>query len=98
MVDVLKGLPQEVAEIIEYKEWSIKSAEGVGMFVERKGRVLPLGALMRNWFSKALSLPLKNSMTRFLRELIRMSRRWYCRALSTKRRRSTNRAVGSPEH
>jgi len=41
MVDVLKGLPQEVAEIIEYKEWSIKNAEGVGMFVERKGRVLP---------------------------------------------------------
>jgi hypothetical protein len=41
MVDVLNTLPPEVKEFIEYKEWSIKNAEGINMFVERKGRVLP---------------------------------------------------------
>ncbi|MHB0980459.1 MAG: hypothetical protein ACYC5Q_10405 [Thermoleophilia bacterium] len=41
MVDVLNTLPADVKEFIEYKEWSIKNPEGIGMFLERKGRVLP---------------------------------------------------------
>jgi hypothetical protein len=41
MVDVLNTLEPEVKEQIDYKEWSIKNAEGIGMFMERKGRVLP---------------------------------------------------------
>ncbi len=41
MVDVLNSLSPEVKDIIDYKEWSIKNAEGIGMFMERKGRVLP---------------------------------------------------------
>lgn len=41
MVDVLKTLPDEVTDFIEYKEWSIKNEEGIGKFVERQGRVLP---------------------------------------------------------
>ena len=28
-------------EQIDYKEWSIKNADGINMFMERKGRVLP---------------------------------------------------------
>lgn len=41
MVDVLNTLPDDVKAFIDYKEWSIKNPEGIGMFVERKGRVLP---------------------------------------------------------
>lgn len=41
MVDVLNTLPPEVKDIIEYKEWSIKNAEGIQMFMARKGKVLP---------------------------------------------------------
>jgi hypothetical protein len=41
MVDVLNTLPDEVKDFIDYKEWSIKNAEGINMFVTRKGRVLP---------------------------------------------------------
>ena len=41
MVDVLNALSPEVKEFIDYKEWSIKNPEGIGMFLERKGRVLP---------------------------------------------------------
>jgi hypothetical protein len=42
MVDVLNTfLPPEVRAFIEYKEWSIKTAQGVKMFVERGGRVVP---------------------------------------------------------
>jgi hypothetical protein len=41
MVDVLNSLPPEVKDFIDYKEWSIKNADGINMFVTRKGRVLP---------------------------------------------------------
>ena len=41
MVDVLNTLPDDVKDFIEYKEWSIKNADGINMFVARKGRVLP---------------------------------------------------------
>ena len=42
MVDVLNTfLPPEVRAFIEYKEWSIKTTEGVHMFVERGGKVIP---------------------------------------------------------
>lgn len=42
MVDVLNTfLPAEVRTFIEYKEWSIKTTEGVHMFVERGGKVIP---------------------------------------------------------
>ena len=42
MVDVLNTfLPPEVREFIEYKEWSIKTREGVDVFVARGGRVIP---------------------------------------------------------
>ena len=41
MVDVLNTLEPEAREQIDYKEWSIKNADGINMFVERKGRVLP---------------------------------------------------------
>lgn len=41
MVDVLNTLPPEVKDFIEYKEWSIKSPEGIQMFMSRKGKVLP---------------------------------------------------------
>jgi hypothetical protein len=41
MVDVLNTLPAEVKDFIEYKEWSIKTPEGIQMFMARKGKVLP---------------------------------------------------------
>ncbi|GAB4257524.1 MAG: hypothetical protein Kow00129_17510 [Thermoleophilia bacterium] len=42
MVDVLETfLPPEVREFVDYKEWSIKSEEGVRIFTERGGKVIP---------------------------------------------------------
>ncbi|HZJ02517.1 MAG TPA: hypothetical protein VFE20_02375 [Thermoleophilia bacterium] len=42
MVDVLETfLPSEVREFVEYREVSIKTAEGVALFDERQGRVIP---------------------------------------------------------
>ncbi|NOX33042.1 MAG: hypothetical protein GXP56_04800 [Deltaproteobacteria bacterium] len=41
MMESMAAMPQEVQEIIEYKEWSIKNKTGIGKFMELKGKVLP---------------------------------------------------------
>ena len=41
MMETIAALPDEVQAIIEYKEWSIKTQEGIGKFTELKGKVLP---------------------------------------------------------
>jgi hypothetical protein len=41
MMESLAGMPDDVQEMIEYKEWSIKGNEGIGKFIELKGKVLP---------------------------------------------------------
>jgi hypothetical protein len=41
MMESIAALPDEVQDMIEYKEWSIKTKEGVGKFTEMKGKVLP---------------------------------------------------------
>ena len=42
MVDVLETfLPAEIRYFVEYREISIKTAEGVALFNERQGRVIP---------------------------------------------------------
>jgi hypothetical protein len=42
MVDVLENnLRPEVKAEIEYREWSIKTREGVQIFGERQGKVVP---------------------------------------------------------
>lgn len=41
MMESIAALPDDVQEMIEYKEWSIKTKEGVGKFMEMKGKVLP---------------------------------------------------------
>ena len=41
MMESIAALPDEVQEMIEYSEWSIKTQEGIGKFMELKGRVLP---------------------------------------------------------
>jgi hypothetical protein len=45
MMESIAALPREIQEIIEYKEWSIKNKEGIGKFIEMKGRVLPTIAI-----------------------------------------------------
>jgi hypothetical protein len=45
MMESIAALPQEIQEIIEYKEWSIKNKEGIGKFIEMKGKVLPTIAI-----------------------------------------------------
>jgi hypothetical protein len=45
MMESIAALPKEIQEIIEYKEWSIKNKEGIGKFIEMKGRVLPTIAI-----------------------------------------------------
>lgn len=41
MMESIAALPQDVQEMIEYREWSIKSKDGIGKFTELKGKVLP---------------------------------------------------------
>lgn len=41
MMESMAAMPQEVQDIIEYKEWSVKTKEGVAKFTAMKGKVLP---------------------------------------------------------
>lgn len=41
MMESIAAMPKEIQEIIEYKEWSIKNKDGIGKFLELKGKVLP---------------------------------------------------------
>lgn len=41
MMESIAALPKDVQEMIVYKEWSIKNKDGVGKFIELKGKVLP---------------------------------------------------------
>lgn len=41
MMESIAAMPAEVQDMIEYSEWSIKNKEGIGKFLELKGRVLP---------------------------------------------------------
>ena len=41
MMESIAALPVDVQQVIEYKEWSIKSKAGINMFTKLKGKVLP---------------------------------------------------------
>ncbi|MFC1876719.1 hypothetical protein ACFL2E_05540 [Thermodesulfobacteriota bacterium] len=41
MMESIAALPVDVQQVIEYKEWSIKTKGGIGMFTKLKGKVLP---------------------------------------------------------
>jgi hypothetical protein len=41
MTEAIAALPEDVQALIEYKEWSINTKEGIGKFLELKGKVLP---------------------------------------------------------
>lgn len=41
MLESVADLPAEIKDKIEYREWNIKSKEGINKFLELKGRVLP---------------------------------------------------------
>ncbi len=45
MMEAIAALPREIQDVIEYKEWSIKNKEGIGKFIEMKGKVLPTIAI-----------------------------------------------------
>ena len=48
MTESIAALPSDVQDMIEYKEWSIKTKEGVGKFLELKGKVLPTICIERD--------------------------------------------------
>ena len=41
MMESIAALPSDVQTMIEYKEWSVKTKEGIKRFMELKGEVLP---------------------------------------------------------
>lgn len=41
MMESIAAMPGEIQELIEYREWSIKTREGIARFKELKGKVLP---------------------------------------------------------
>jgi len=48
MMESIAALPDDVQVMIEYKEWSIKNKEGIGKFLELKGKVLPTICIERD--------------------------------------------------
>ena len=45
MMESIAALPDDIQDMIEYSEWSIKNKEGIGKFIEMKGKVLPTIAI-----------------------------------------------------
>lgn len=41
MMESIAALPDDIQNMIEYSEWSIKNKEGIGKFMELQGKVLP---------------------------------------------------------
>ncbi len=41
MMESIAALPEDIQELIDYKEWSIKQKDGIAMFTKLKGKVLP---------------------------------------------------------
>ena len=41
MMESIAALPADVQAMIQYKEWSIKTKDGIAMFTRLKGKVLP---------------------------------------------------------
>lgn len=48
MMESIAALPKDVQDMIVYKEWSVKNKEGVGKFMELKGKVLPTICIERD--------------------------------------------------
>ncbi len=45
MFEAISALPEDVRQHVEFKEWTIKNAEGIGKFMELNGKVLPTIAI-----------------------------------------------------
>lgn len=45
MIAAVKALPQDIQDKIEYREWSMRTQEGVDRFMELKARSLPAVAI-----------------------------------------------------
>ncbi len=48
MTEAIAALPDDIQKMIEYTEWSIKTKEGIGKFLELKGKVLPTICIQRD--------------------------------------------------
>jgi len=48
MMESIAALPTDVQAMIVYKEWSVKNKDGVGKFMELKGKVLPTICIERD--------------------------------------------------
>ena len=48
MMESIAALPSDVQDMIVYKEWSIKNKDGIGKFIELKGKVLPTICIERD--------------------------------------------------
>jgi hypothetical protein len=48
MTESIAALPGDVQKMIEYQEWSIKNKDGIGKFLELKGKVLPTICIERD--------------------------------------------------
>ena len=48
MMESIAALPSDVQDMMVYKEWSIKNKDGIGKFIELKGKVLPTICIERD--------------------------------------------------
>ena len=54
MMESIAALPSDVQDMIVYKEWSIKNKDGIGKFLELKGKVLPTICIERDLVFESL--------------------------------------------
>ena len=47
-MESIAALPADIQEMIVYTEWSIKNKDGIGKFLELKGKVLPTICIERD--------------------------------------------------
>jgi hypothetical protein len=47
-MESIAAMPKEVQDLIEFKEWSIKTKDGIAKFMELKGKVLPTICIERD--------------------------------------------------
>lgn len=66
MAESVKSLPQDVQEIIEVREWDMRTREGIKRFLDLKARSLPSIALDNDLVYEAI-IPMQEELIHEIR-------------------------------
>jgi len=84
MMESIAAMPKEVQDLIEFKEWSIKTKDGIAKFMELKGKVLPTICIERDLvfpsiiplYEELIDQMVKRAPTAEVAEKIKAAREW----------------------